>query len=263
MHKLLLLITISFSIFFNGCSSHSSAGKFTHSILQTKGASDMKKLQYNLDNLLEEYRVMLNRKNKHSYSKRIAPQIRFNILHVQNNIHLSLVNSKKETKKEYLKYFQVAFNKKHIENRNDYLILALHKLFYYAYDKSRTHALTALQYDVEKLKEAYKAIQVLQWSMRNLRDNNGDFLFITWQNSWQIELEKRLKKGQTFSTDMLLNLKSIKSGEESLLQPSDMRFEERLSNMKYIIQESIVVLGGEPVSLGTNAIKSIISLVLI
>lgn len=242
---LLLLLT--------GCSTHEGEDSFVKEVFQTSGASSLRGYLYDLDGLLEQYRQKLNKRNPRAYSKAHEASLRDEIKEQTDKIRLPLVAAAAPQYKQYLK---IAFSPKPLENRNDYLVLAVHKLIYYAYGRERFHALSAMQYDIEKLQEAHHALQAIQWKIKHARDERGKYLFLTWQQNWQVELQKRLEGGDKLSDGLILDLQPIKSGEESLLDPSNMSFENITGNMLYIVAETISILGGEPSSLGAQSLKS-------
>ena len=99
---------------------------------------------------------------------------------------------------------------------------------------------------------------MIKWKIRTAKDTNDNFLFITWQNNWQIELHEKVKKGINPTWEVLENLPSIKNGKESLFDHSNPNFEILLNHMIAHVKNSARTIGDEPVDIGLNAMISLV-----
>jgi hypothetical protein len=126
-------------------------------------------------------------------------------------------------------------------------------MFFYAYEMKKTHKITALDYDVEVFQKIYKNMQVINWRIKHNKDINGDYLFLTWQNNWQIELQKILKNEKNYKIT-IDDISYLKTKKESLLDPSNSSFEILVSGMLIHLGESIELLGAEPEELALESI---------
>ena len=133
-------------------------------------------------------------------------------------------------------------------------------MFYESFDMDSKYKLTALSYDIEKLQKAYKNLQIIQWRIKFNKDKNNNYLFLTWQNNWQIELSKRFNN-EKLDTIKLSDLHYIKSKQESILNPSNNSFEVITSKMLLYYESTIRLLNAEPEELGIETIMSILFLI--
>jgi len=242
---------IVFGLLFSGCIS--ATQERVEKMLQTNSANSMKKDYTQITKELIVFKEKLDKRNPSAYDKDFSNQIYTEINNLTNTRNLAYENIQLHTYKEYL---QIAFSKFEIKNRNDYLILGLYKEIYDAYDIQSGHQITALTYDKNKLQNLYQNLQILKWKLNTARDVKDEYLFLTWQNNWQIELEKRLKQKEIKTYDDILNLKYIKEGKETLFSQSNMSFEVLLSSMMYHVKNSLETLGVEPVDVGLEAVKT-------
>lgn len=247
---------------FSGCTDSSSLK--VSSLLQSENAKHMKNHYQNITKLLLQYKTKLDLRNPNSYDKKLDIHLRKNIK-LSNNINLY---SKKHKKFHYYyEYLNYAFLDD-TTNRNDYLIIGLYKMFYEVYNMKKLHKITALEYDVIKFQKAYKNLQILQWKIKTKKDKHGNFLFLTWQNNWQVEYLKKLNniknniKNNT--KKYIFNIKDIEylhSNKESLLDPSNSSFEIILHSMLLYMHQSIELLGAEPEQIALESFLGIAFLI--
>ena len=238
-------IIIFISFFFTSCSNNQK----TSEILQSNSATIISRDYIDLTKLLLKYKKILDLRNPELSDKKLSTEIVFNIEHNYNAVNL-LKNS------SYNDYLKKAFAKGS-KNRSDFLILGLYKMFYKTYNIKEGHHITALGYKANLFKNVYYTLKVLRWKIRNAKDENGRFIFATWQLNWQLEYNKKYKN---ISIDTLKNLPSLKSGDESLLSHSNFNFEVTLSLMIDRVQNSLEAMGEEPLNLSISAMKAIILL---
>lgn len=236
---------------FSGCIS--ATQERVEKLLQTNSANSMKKDYTQMIKELIIFKDKLDKRNPSAYDKMFSNQIYTEINNLTNTLTLKYENIQLHTYKEYL---QIAFSKFEIKNRNDYLILGLYKEIYDAYDIQSGHQITALTYDKNKLQNLYQNLQILKWKITTARDAKDEYLFLTWQNNWQIELEKRLKQKEIKTYEDILNLKYIKEGKETLFSQSNMSFEVLLTSMLYHVKNSLETVGVEPVDVGLEVVKT-------
>jgi len=244
------IVTNTFLIIFlvlilSGCSTKDE-DDFVKSIFQTNGATAVRAHKDKLKNLLLTYRTKLNKRNPNYYSKKYEKEIIDEIKHSTLNVSLELL--KGETNTTYKDYLNIAFSSSSIKNRNDYLVMGIYKLLYWAYSIQREHTITTMQYDVEKLQEANKMMQVIQYRIQTAKDKNGNYLFITWQRPWQIEVTKDINKNKIINLD--------KYTKKQLLYHSNMSFQIISSSMILTLQETLAYLGAEVTNLSRSALKS-------
>lgn len=237
---------------FSGCIS--ATQERVEKLLQTNSANTMKKDYVEVTKELILLKDKLDKRNPSAYNKEIANEIYTQINNLTNTVDLKYETLPLNSYKDYL---QIAFSKFDIKNRNDYLILGLYKEIYDAYDIQNGHQLTALTYDKDKLLNLYQNLQILKWKLSTARDAKDEYLYLTWQNNWQIELEKRLKQKEIKTYDDILNLKYIKEGKESLFSQSNTSFEVILTTMINRVKGSLETLGVEPVDVGLEVVKTV------
>jgi hypothetical protein len=199
----------------------------------------------------------LDKRNPNAYNRTISNSIYTNIGNLTNGVSLKFNHVPLNTYKDYL---QIAFSKLNIQNRNDFLILGLYKEMYSAYDVKEGHQVTALSYDKKKLENLYQNLQIIKWKISNDKDANGEYLFLTWQNNWQIELERALKQNKIKTYEDIMNLHSIKDGHETLFSQSNTSFEVVLTSMISRVKRSLETVGGEPIDVGIEALTIFIFL---
>lgn len=242
-------IWLIFIIFFlNACSSSSNLS--VSNMLQTENAKHIKNHYKDITSLLIEYKIKLDKRNPKNYDKNLDPLFRKNIMQY-NNINLYSKSHKEFT--DYTQYLNYAFSKDKIINRNDYLIIGLYKMFFEAFKMKSRHKITALSYDIETLQKVYKNLQVVLWKIKHNKDNSGNYLYLTWQNNWQIQLAAKLKIDKNYRLN-IDELSYLKEKKESLLDPSNSSYEIIISKMLLHLNQSIKLLGAEPEELALDAI---------
>ena len=233
-------------------SSCASFQEDVKSVLQTSKASIIKDDYKTVQTLLIDFKKKLDERNPTQYSKRYENRI-YELINKDDASFL--LKHKNMVLEDYKEYLQLAFSKDDIFLRNDYLILGLYYLVYSSYELKDGHKITALQYNREKLNRLYKNLQIIKWKIKTNKDQKGNYLFLTWQNNWQIELEKKVKRGEKLSYDEIQKLKFIKEQKETILDPSNFSFEVILSKMIHRVENSLKSLGDEPKELSLTAIR--------
>lgn len=234
-----------------GCTSVSQDK--VEKVFQTNSANSMKQDYKELGKQLIYLKDRLDKRNPNAYNRTISNAIYTQINNLTNGVSLKFNNVKLNSYKEYL---QIAFSKVDIQNRNDFLILGIYKEMYEAYDIRNGHQLTALTYNKQKLQNLYQNLQIVKWKLSTARNSKDEYLFLTWQNNWQIELETALKQNQIHTYEDILNLRSIKDGHESLLSQSNASFEVILTSMISRVKISLETIGVEPVDVGIDTMKA-------
>lgn len=251
LHIFFLLVLIQL---FTGCVTNQAK---VSEVLQSHGATQMNRDYKHLSSLLLQYKEKLDLRNPSQYSKTQKDYIYNDLMQSHNSIRVKYNNTYLNTYDDYLR---VAFDKNPtISDRNDFLVIGLHKLIWDTYQRDKGHQITTLSYHQEDFKRLYYYLEVIRWKIRTAKDTNNDYLFVTWQNNWQIELDKRLKQGNAPSWQMIENLSSLKNNSETLLGASNFNFEVLLSQMIFHVKNSARIIGEEPVDIG---IQTMISLVL-
>ncbi|MCK5110023.1 MAG: hypothetical protein KAQ94_00790 [Arcobacteraceae bacterium] len=239
-----LFLTL-FILFLQGCNQESINLK---KLVTTNNAIQIENNHKEISALLIEYKEKLDKRNPKSFDKVWQKAIIKNIQYQRNNVSLY---GFKDNYKKYLKY---AFDTKtNIKNRNDFLILGLYKLLYLSYTIN-DEKYTALSYKIKTLKEFSDILQIIKWQINYKKDLNKNYLFLTWQNNWQVEL---LGKTDIKNPDynLIKNLTYIKNNKESVFDASNMSFETILGKVLYINNNSIKRLGGEPNELTIEFLK--------
>lgn len=248
---LFLAVTIFLIFSFGGCSNNQQNNSFAKSIFQTNGASGVRENKDYLIKLLLTYSDKLNKRNPSHYSKKYHTYIYNDIKNRKDNITLPLLKNK--LKPTYKDYLNIAFNKKYVKNRNDYLILGIYKLLYWAYDMKRSYSVTTMQYDLKKIQKANEVMQIIRYRIRLAKDVDGNYLFITWQRAWQVDLLKKIKSKSLKQNDLTLQCYDT----NLLLSSSNMSFEVINSQMIFLIQRTLISLGAEANNLSASAVKSV------
>ena len=246
--KIFIKQTIFILIFLSvvGCSTKKD-DMFVKSIFQTNGATAVRMHIDSLKSYLLKYKIKLDKRNPNFYSKESSKIIIHEI--ESESYKIVLEKFKNRSNVTYKDYLNMAFSKDYVKNRNDYLILGIYKLLYWAYTIERTYTVTAMQYDVQKIQEANKTMQIVQYKIQTATDKNGNYLFLTWQRAWQVELLKDINSGKKRDLDRYTT--------KELLYHSNMSFQVISSSMIFTIQETLRYLGSETVNLSTQAIKSV------
>jgi len=243
-NKIINIISIGFIfVLLQGCTS-SNFGN----LIKSNNAIQIQKNYTQISKLLIKYKKMLNVRNVYAYDKTLKKQILDDILNKKNSINL---NNFKNDSNKYLKYSLNTEQK--IKHRGDFLILGLYKLIFFSYDMQKDK-LTALGYNLKNLEKLSKIIQILRWKIKYAKDKKGKYLFLTWQNNWQVELMGKTDiKNPNYN--LIKNLKYIKNKKESIFSSSNMDFENIISKILYINNDTIKRLGGEPNELSLSALK--------
>ena len=245
LKAIVLLISI---LFFQACSFNNDTVK---SIVQTNSASEIIKYKNKSIISLVEYKKKLDKRNPTSYNKSISNDIVHEIETKRN--YISLIQNKKKLQ-SYSEYLYYAFSKEEIRNRNDFLIIGLYKLLYKAYSMEKKHQFTAMEYNEDELLKLYEYLQVVRWKIRTAKDNNNKYMFITWQNNWQLELAKRNQS----DLNIIKELEYIKSNRETLYSPSNFSFEILLSQIILNVEYTLKKINIEPYEMSASALKSFI-----
>jgi hypothetical protein len=243
MRKLLLLIPI---ILYTHLTLHAG---FFENIVKSSGEEHINNYLTDLDTLLEELHIKLNKRNPKSFESSRIPLIRYAIQNVQDIHYAKLSN-------DCIELLNQAFDKTpSIKDRNDLIIIALHKMIYNAFNR-KDFKFTALSYDLDKLNRLYKNMQILFWRIKSYKDYNGDYLFLTWQNNWQVELDRKLRQGITLE-QAIGDLHYINTRKETLFDASNESFAQIYAQMLYIMEKIISESGGEPQKISFALIKTI------
>ncbi|SKB30835.1 hypothetical protein [Malaciobacter marinus] len=238
-------------ILFSGCASNSNI----KSVFQTQKANEISKDYKQIMNYLHKYKVKLDKRNPKYYNKTLEKAIYSQINSGETFVTLRDFDGKKL--QNFKQYLDLAFDKKGLLNRNDYLILGVYYMIYDAYLIAGQHKFTALNYDKEKLEKLYKNLHILKWKIRTSKDINGNYLFLTWQNNWQVEYMKK----RFDDLNNLKDLKSIVENKESLLSHSNFSFEVLLSLMIHKVENSLEDIGAEPSDITFDTLTSLVFII--
>ncbi len=224
--------------------------------LQTDNATEVSQDYRHIITLLLDYQKKLNLRNPNAYDEQTSYQIKNSLKSSTNTLFIKFEDKYIENYNDYIK---VAINdEKEIKNRNDFLILGVYKHIWDAYELADIHQVTTLSYDAEKLKSLYYALSVLKWKINTKKDKNNNYLFLTWQNNWQIELDKRLMAGEKPSWELIENLEYIKDKRETIFSHSNPNFEVLMSQMLYHVKNSLKIIGEEPLDIGIETMKTLV-----
>jgi len=225
-------------------------------ILQTSSATKVKNDYQKTIELLVVLKQKLDNRNKNNYNKKISNLMYINLKNMKTNINLKIDNLKLNKYDDYLK---LAFDKDiSIQNRNDLLIVGIYKLIYEAYEIGKGHQVTALSYDKIKLQKLYYNLNSIKYRIKFDKDNNGNYLFLTWQKNWQLELKETLNTNDKPSWETIQDLNALKSKKETVFDSSNFEFEVLLSKMIYNVKNTLNNVGEEPVDVGIEAMKSLV-----
>jgi len=251
--KYLLIVIL---LVFTGCNNIQD--KVRNSI-QTENAKHIRNHYKALVKLLLEYKVKLDKRNPKAFTPQFNNLLKKNI--GNNTDEINLYPNNTVVLHRYEDYINYAFDKNTvINNRSDYLMMGLYKMFYTAYNMDSKYKITALSYDSKKLQKAYKNLQIIQWKIKFDKDTKGEYLFLTWQKNWQIELEKKLHTNNIDSIKFS-ELHYIKSKQEYLIEPTNHSFEIITSKMLFYLEQSLRLLDTEPEKLGIETIMSVLFLI--
>lgn len=247
---------VCFLLLFTGCNGVQEKIKNT---IQTENAKHIRNNYKEIMELLVEYKIKLDKRNPKGYSKQLHELLKKSIR--ENNDEIVLYVQNATPLHGYVEYLNHAFEKNpNIDFRNDYLVIGLYKMFYEAFDMNNKHKITALSYDVAKMQKAYKNLQIAQWKIKFAKDSHNNYLFLTWQNNWHVELENKLTKSDLESFS-LADLSYIKTKRETLLDPSNHSFEIITAKMLLYLESTLKLLNAEPEELGIEAIKRILFII--
>lgn len=224
-------------------------------LLQTDNATHIQRDYEQIISLLGEYKTKLDLRNSSSFNRENDYHIRKEFKNTSNTFFIKQDDRYIENYNDYLK---IALSDGIVKNRNDFLILGIYKNIWMAYKLKDKHQITTLTYDGELLKSLYYSLSVLKWQIKTKKDINNRYLFLTWQNNWQIELEKRIQNGEKPSWELLENLEYIKNGKETLYAPSNFNFETLLSQMLSHVENSLRIIGKAPLDLGIETMKTLV-----
>ncbi len=246
------IISFVFTILLlSGCTNSSPKVK---EFFQTDNATHIQNDYKEIISLLIQYKKKLDLRNPQSYDKQFSYYI-YNELNRSTN-YLFLKQNGKYIQ-DYNKYLNIAF-KPDTKLKNDYLVLGIYKQIWFAYEQDKTHNITTLTYDKKLLKTLFYTLKVLKWKINTKKDKDGNYFFLTWQNNWQIELKKLINKGEKPTWELIQNLKYIKSKQESLFSPSNPNFEILMSEMIFRVENSLKIIGEEPLDMSIEAMKSLV-----
>ncbi|RXJ84543.1 hypothetical protein [Arcobacter sp. CECT 8985] len=251
MYKKFICITLFIGLFC-GCSRQNTK---INEFFQTQKAIAISQDYKDILDLVIKYKIKLDKRNPKHYNKYFKSAIYTQIEQIEKNITLRDTNNKRLV--NFKQYLDLAFNKKGIKYRNDYLILGLYYMIYDAYSLQRVHKFTALNYDNDKLTKLYKNLYILRWKVRTAKDINGNYLFLTWQNNWQIEYMKK----KFTDLNKLKTLNSIVLNKETLLSHSNFSFEVLLSIMINRVESTLRDIGSEPSEITIETIKSLVFII--
>lgn len=239
------LLTL-FIFLFQGCSISQTR---LQSVAQTTSATQVANYRDEIIKDLVLYKKKLDLRNPYSYNEELAKNIYFQIESKQDYINIVQDGYKLDKANEYLYY---AFSQDKIKNRNDFLIIGIYKLIYKAYGLHNEHQFAATQYNKSYMQELYTYLQAIRWNIRNNKDFNGNYLFVTWQNNWQLELMEK----SSSDLNIIKELKYIKSKEEDIFSHSNFTFETLLERMILNVRYSLKQIDVAPYEMSISALKS-------
>jgi hypothetical protein len=246
-----IFFLIFLTILFQACASSKSSLK---SLAQTNSASQIEEYKVEILESLINYKNKLDLRNPSAFNKDIKDDIINEISTNQDYIHIIQDGVKLET---YEDYFYYAFSEKGMNNRNDLLILGMYKLIYKAYAMDREHQFFSFSYNKEEMQNLHKYLQVIRWKIKTAKNEKGQYLFNTWQNNWQIELEKKYIGDYNIIND----LEYIKLEKESVYDYSNFSFEIVLSKIIIDVEHTLKKINVEPFEVGLSTLKSFIFII--
>lgn len=246
------LVVIFILLFTSGCTPKKES---VENFFQTQSAVTIKKDYQKIIKYLINFKDKLDKRNPNLYNQDFSHTIYNQMSNYKNNLYLKYNNKRLYNYQEYL---NIAFSNQRIQNRSDFLILGMFKAIYEAYDLSTEHKFIAYSYNQEKLQKLHYNLQVLRWKIRFAKDIDGNYLFLTWQNNWQIELENLLKTNDHVTYEDIRDLPSIKDKQESVFDSSNMSYQVILSQMISCVENSLTYLGVDATELSLEALKTII-----
>lgn len=251
INKSQIIFLLSLSFFLQACTFDQNSLK---SVAQTNAATQVDEFKEEILKDLINYKKKLDLRNPNAYNKELQSSIIHQIRMNKNFINLIQNGQVLENSNEYFYY---AFSPKKIENRNDLLILGLYKMVYKAYMMEKNHQFSAISYNQEEMIKLYEYLQVARWKIKTAKDENGDYLFNTWQNNWQLEFEKKYKGDYNIINDLLY----IKANRETILDPSNFSYEILFSKMITNVEHTLRKINVEPYEMSLSALKSFIFII--
>lgn len=245
-----IFVLIFLSLFFQACASKANF----KSLAQTNSAAQIEEYKVEILESLINYKNKLDLRNPSAFNRDIRDDIINEISTDQDYIHIIQDGVKLET---YEDYFYYAFSEKNINNRNDLLILGMYKLIYKAYAMDREHQFFSFSYNKEEMQNLHKYLQVIRWKIKTAKNEKGQYLFNTWQNNWQIELEKKYIGDYNIIND----LEYIKLEKESVYDYSNFSFEIVLSKIIIDVEHTLKKINVEPFEIGLSTLKSFIFII--
>ena len=246
-----IIYLILIILLLSGCTNSQSK---VQEFFQTDNATHIQDDYRSIIKLLTKYKQKLDLRNPKNYDKQFSHYMYKEFKNSTNFLHLKVDGKYIQ---DYNRYLKIAFQKE-TKLRNDYLILGLYKQLWVVYEQNETHQVTTLSYNQEALKTLFYTLKVLKWKINTKKDDNENYLFLTWQNNWQIELHKRLSKGEQPTWKLIENLNHIKTKQENLYSPSNPNFEILMSEMIFRVENSLKILGEEPLDVSIEAMKSLV-----
>lgn len=244
---LLLLITTLFS----ACGKNNTSNEF----FQTNSATQITRNYEHIFSQLKIFKNKLDKRNPKQYNKDLQRAIYKQIDTLQNIVTLRGLNQ--DILKTHKEYLDIAFIDKNIKYRNDYLTLGLYYMVYDAFSIEKGHKFAALNFDIDKLQKLYKNLQILKWKLKSSKRKNGKYYFVSWQNNWQLELQRSKKK----DLNVIYALPSIKLKKESIYSPSNFSFEVILTLMMNDVARTLQSVGSEPSEIAFDTITSLVFLI--
>lgn len=252
INRVILLIFF----FLSGCTTTTTPQEKMSEVLQSHGATTLNQDYKKIIEELITYKEKLDLRNPNSYSKGAQNYIIHEMRYSKNTIRMKYNGT---YLKSYDDYLRIAFDKNsNVPDRNDFLILGLYKLIWESYKVKEGHQITTLSYDQKTFEKLYYYLEVIKWKIKTTKDINGNYLFLTWQNNWQVELQQKLKSGQTPTWEMINTLSSIQARKESIFDPSNFNFDILLSQIIFHVKNSAKIIGNEPVDIGIDAMISLV-----
>ncbi|MDZ7820238.1 MAG: hypothetical protein U5K55_17290 [Aliarcobacter sp.] len=243
-----IIFLVFIGIFFQACAFNKSSLK---NIAQTSSASQIEEYKVEILESLIKYKNKLDLRNPSAFNINLKEEIINQIKTNQDYIYLTQDGKKLES---YEDYFYYAFLDKNLNNRNDLLIIGLYKLIYKAYAMEREHQFVAFSYDKNEMQNLHKYLQIIRWKIKTAKNTKGEYLFNTWQNNWQIELEKKYKGDYNIIND----LEYIKLEKESIYDYSNFSFEIVLSKIIVNVEYTLKKINVEPFEMGFGALRNFI-----
>ncbi|MBN2831871.1 MAG: hypothetical protein JXK50_00945, partial [Campylobacterales bacterium] len=161
--------TVLLLFFFIGCGTNPQ--EKVSELLQSRGATNLTQDYKKITHYLYTYKEKLDIRNPKAFNKASQPYIFHEIKYAKNTIRMHYNGILLKTYDDYLR---LAFDKNPtIPERNDFLILGLHKLLWESYKIGEGHQVTTLSYKEEEFKKLYYYLEVIRWKIKTAKDTNG------------------------------------------------------------------------------------------